>query len=174
MRTPRNICARIGALGLVVGVLAGCGADGTPARRARGASGPTAGVVAPGAAEDPNLNAAVSLSSAANLFGLKFKLAEAPVVGKPGAVDLVLVPTGNVAFDHVHISLRPGEGLRLLTDSSLESNETAAGEAVSYGVQYMPEAAGVLTLGVTLVVDAENNSLSRTYTIPLIARPAKG
>lgn len=174
MRTPRNLCARNGALALVVLVLAGCGSDHASTRRARGGAGPGAGVVTPGAAQDPDLNAAVSLSPAANLFGLKFKLVTAPVVGKAGTVDLVLVPTGNVAFEHVHVSLRAGEGLRLLSDGSMDSSDTPAGEPVSYEVQYMPDAAGVLTLGVTLVVDAENNSLSRTYTIPLIAQPAKG
>jgi hypothetical protein len=174
MRTPRNIQAVVGTLALAALALAGCGSDGASSHRSRGGTKPSAVVVAPGAADDPGLNAAVSLSPAANLFGLKFKLAAAPVVGKAGTVDLVLVPTGNVAFEHVHMSLRPGEGLRLLSDSSMESAETAAGEALRYEIQYMPEAAGVLTLGVTLVVDAENNSLSRTYTIPLIAQPAKG
>ncbi|MFO1402481.1 MAG: hypothetical protein U1F06_08705 [Steroidobacteraceae bacterium] len=174
MRTSRNVAAQAATLGIAVLLLAGCGADHASARRARGGANPGAGVAAPGAAEDPDLNTAVSLSPSATLFGLKFKLAAAPTVGKPGVVYLVLVPTGNVAFDRVHMSLRPGEGLRLLSDSSLDSADTTAGEPVRYEIQVMPDAAGVLTLGVTLVVDAENNSLSRTYTIPLIAAAAKG
>lgn len=159
-------------VGLAAVLLAGCGSDRAQSRRSRAGANPAAGVASPGAAEDADLNAAVSLSPAATLFGLKFKLASGPVVGKPAIVDLVVIPTGNVAFERVHISLRPGEGLRLLSDSSLDSAESAAGEALRYEIQFMPDAAGVLTLGVTLVVDAENNSLTRTYTIPLIAVPA--
>lgn len=174
MPTLRNCLTFAAAGSIALLLLAGCGADRRSAHRARGAASPGAGVAAPGAAEDPDLNAAVSLAPAGTLFGLKYKLAAAPTVGKPGTVVLVLVPAGNVAFDRVHMNLRPGEGLRLLSDSSLESTDTAAGDPLRYEIQYRPDVAGVLTLGVTLVVDAENNSLSRTYTVPLIALPATG
>ncbi|MCC7464260.1 MAG: hypothetical protein IT480_17590 [Gammaproteobacteria bacterium] len=177
MRIPWKMGLTCSALGLVVLLAAACGSDHSAARRARSGSSGGAGagsVAAPGVAEDRDLNAAVSLSPKATLFDLKFRLTGAPVVGRSGSVELVVAPVGNVAFDSVHLSLRPGEGLRLLSDSGLDSGATAAGEALRYQIQYLPDAAGVLTLGVTLVVDAENNSLSRTYTIPLIAVPASG
>jgi hypothetical protein len=167
---------KIGVLSCVVGLalaLVACDSDRTHARRAR-TGAPAAGVASPGAAEDPDLSSAVSLSPTSTLFALKFKLATGPVVGQPSRVDLVVIPTGNVAFDRVHVSLRPGDGLRLLSDESLDSTNLAAGEPIRYEVTVMPDAAGVLTLGVTLVVDAESNSLTRTYTIPLIAVPAAG
>jgi hypothetical protein len=174
MHVRGNIWAVSAATGLAALMLAGCGSDRVQGRRAHAGAGPSAGVPSPGAADDPELNAAVSLSPSSTLFGLKFKLDSAPVVGQPGSVDLVVVPTSGVAFDRVHVSLRPGDGLRLLSDSSLDSAETEAGEPLRYQVQFMPDSAGVLTLGVTLVVDAENTSLSRTYTIPLIAAAAAG
>jgi hypothetical protein len=175
MRTPKKVWLVSAALGLAVVVIAACGSDpGPAARRARNAGGSAGGVAAPGTAQDPDLNAAVSLSPKATLFDLKFKLTRAPVVGRPGTVDLVVVPAGSVAFESVHLNLRASEGLRLLSDASLDSGETAVGEALRYEIQFMPDAAGVLTLGVTLVVDAESSSLSRTYTIPLIAAPAPG
>jgi hypothetical protein len=174
MRTPKKLWQVSAALGLALILIAACGSDSGSARRARNPGGSAGGVGAAGSVQDPDLNAAVSLSSKATLFDLKFKLASAPVVGRPGRVELIVAPTGSVAFESVHVNLRPGEGLRLLSDGSLDSGETAAGEALRYEIQFMPDAAGVLTLGVTLVVDAENSSLSRTYTIPLIAAPAPG
>lgn len=152
--------------------LAACNSDHGQARRAR--TGGPAGVASPGAAEDPDLSSAVSLSPASTLFALKFKLAAGPVVGQPCKVDLVVIPTSNVALDRVHVSLRPGDGLRLLSDESLDTSELAEGEPIRYEVTVMPDVAGVLTLGATLVVDTESSSLSRTYTIPLIAVPAAG
>lgn len=161
-------------IGLAVLALAACGPDRSQSRRARAGGGTGAGVVSPGAADDADLNAAVSLSPASTLFGLKFKLASSPVVGKPAMLDLVVIPTGSVAFDRVHLSLRPGDGLRLVSDNSLDTTDTTAGEPIRYQVTLVPDAAGVLTLSVTLVVDAESSSLTRTYTIPLIAVPAAG
>ena len=87
-------------------------------------------MVSPGAADDADLNAAVSLSPASTLFGLKFKLASSPEWGKPATLDLVVIPTGSVAFDRVHLSLRPGDGLRLLSDNSMDTTEPTAGEPI--------------------------------------------
>jgi hypothetical protein len=159
-------------IGFAVLALAACGPDRSQSRRAGGGTG--AGVASPGAADDADLNAAVSLSPASTLFGLKFKLASSPVVGKPAMLDLVVIPTGSVVFDRVHLSLRPGDGLRLVSDNSLDTTDTTAGEPIRYQITLVPDAAGVLTLSVTLVVDAESSSLTRTYTIPLIAVPAAG
>jgi len=161
-------------VGLAALALVACDADRGQKRRAAGGASAGAGVASPGAAEDADLNSAVSLSPAATLFGLKFKLASGPVVGQPSKVDLVVVPTSSVVFDRVHLSLRPGDGLRLLSDNSLDTTELAAGQPIRYEVTVVPDAAGVLTLSVTLVVDAESSSLTRTYTIPLIAVPAAG
>jgi hypothetical protein len=152
--------------------LTACDSDRAQSRRARASGNAGAGVASPGAAEDADLNAAVSLSPAATLFGLKFKLGSGPVVGQPSTVDLVVIPTGNVVFDRVHVSLHPGDGLRLLSDNSLNTTDVAAGEPIRYEVTLVPDVAGVLTLSVTLVVDAESSSLTRTYTIPVIAVPA--
>jgi len=159
MPTPSQFRAVSAALGLALLLLAGGGPDGAQPRRARSGADRATGVTAASVAEDPDLSTAVSVSTGATLFGLKFKLAGAPLVGKPGSVDLLVVPAGNVSFDHVHMSLRAGEGLRLLSDSTLESDDTVAGEALRYEIRYLPEAARVLTLSVTLVVDAENSSM---------------
>jgi hypothetical protein len=174
MNSVRKTWVVSSVVGLAALMLAACGSDHVQSGRVSTGVKPGAGVASPGAGEDADLNVAVSLSPAATLFGLKFKLTSAPVVGQPGTVTLVVIPTGNIALERVHVSLRPGEGLRLLSDSSLDSAEVAAGEPIRYEVQVMPDAAGVLTLGVTLVVDAESSSLTRTYTIPLIAISATG
>jgi len=159
------------ALGLV---LAGCGESRQQVSRAPGAGGSavSAGRPAPAAADDAELNSAVSLAPSSTLFNLKFKLASAPEVGRPAQVVLVVLPAGNVNFDRVHITLRPGDGLRLLSDSALDTTEFVAGQPIRYEVTVQPDAPGVLTLSVTLGVDAESNSLTRTYTIPLVAVPA--
>jgi hypothetical protein len=174
MQASRKTWVLSCVIGLAVLTLVACGPDRSQSRRAHAGSGAGAGVASPGAADDADLNAAVSLSPAPTLFGLKFKLATGPVVGQPATVDLVVIPTGSVAFDRVHLSLRPGDGLRLLSDNSLDTTDTTAGEPIRYEVTLVPDAAGVLTLSVTLVVDAESSSLTRTYTIPLIAVPAAG
>jgi len=174
MEAFRKTWVRSSAIGLVALALVACDSDRAQTRRARTGASAGAGVASPGAAEDADLNAAVSLSPASTLFGLKFKLPSAPVVGQPTTVDLVVIPTGSVVFDRVHLSLRPGDGLRLMSDSSLDTTDAPAGQPIRYEVTLVPDVAGVLTLAVTLVVDAESSSLTRTYTIPLIAAPAPG
>lgn len=154
-------------------MLVACG-SGEPAARVQSTRLDGAGVAAPGAEADADLSAAVGASSSATLFALKFKLEAAPVVGRAATVSLVVIPVGNAGFDRVFMNLRPGDGLRLLSDTSTDTTGTTPGEPIRYDIRVEPATAGVLTLGVTLVVDAESQSLTRTYTIPLIAVPAAG
>lgn len=163
----------LGALAAML-MLVACGSGESAKARVQPAKSAGAGVAAPDAAADTDLSAAVGASSSATLFALKFKLEAVPVVGQAGTVSLVVLPVGNAGFDRVFMNLRPGDGLRLLSDTSLDTTGTPPGEPIRYDIRVEPVTAGVLTLGVTLVVDAEAQSLTRTYTVPLIAVPAAG
>jgi hypothetical protein len=118
---------------------------------------------------DADMVAAVSQSGADTTIGVKFRLATRPVVGTPLQIVLALVPGADAGITHIHGSLQPGEGLQLQSQRTFDITSPQDGVTLTQEVTVLPQQDGVLSLSATLLIDFDNGSLARTYSIPLIA-----
>jgi hypothetical protein len=119
--------------------------------------------------EEVDMVAAVSQSGADTTIGVKFRLAARPVVGTPVQIVLSLVPGTDAGITHIHGSLQPGEGLVLQSQRTFDITAPQDGVALTQDVTVLPQQDGVLSLSAILLIDFDNGSLARTYSIPIIA-----
>ncbi|MGA2023656.1 MAG: hypothetical protein ABSH23_02730 [Steroidobacteraceae bacterium] len=122
-----------------------------------------------GSPEDADMVAAVSMTGSDATIGMKFRLDARPVVGTPLQIELALVPSANSGITHIHGSLQAGEGLQLQSQRTFDINSPQDGVTLRQEVTVVPQQDGVLSLSATLLIDFDNGSLARTYSIPLIA-----
>jgi len=122
-----------------------------------------------GSPEDADMVAAVSMTGSDATIGMKFRLDGRPVVGTPLQIVLALVPSANAGITHIHGSLQAGEGLQLQSQRTFDINSPQDGVTLKQEVTVVPQQDGVLSLSATLLIDFDNGSLARTYSIPLIA-----
>ena len=120
-------------------------------------------------AEADELVAAVSSADTATPVSLRFKLAEQPRVGQSLRLQLALAQAPGVEIDTMHVSFQPREGLDVQSARSVEFVGPAVGATQQMQVTVLPGQAGVLGLGVTVLVDSSSSSIARSFMIPLIA-----
>ena len=99
----------------------------------------------------------------------RFKLAEQPRVGQSLRLQLALAQAPGVEIDTMHVSFQPREGLDVQSARSVEFVGPAVGATQQMQVTVLPGQAGVLGLGVTVLVDSSSSSIARSFMIPLIA-----
>jgi hypothetical protein len=164
---------------VAAGLLAGCGHSADSARAAHEAreqahngAERAADAQAAATAEDADMVAAVSGVATVTPVGLKFKLREPPRVGQPLRLELALAQEPGLDIDSILVSLQPGDGLGLESDHSIEIRTPQAGATQRLVVTLRPQQPGLLSLGATVLVDAGSTSLTRNFSIPLIAVPA--
>jgi hypothetical protein len=92
-------------------------------------------------------------------------------VGQPLRLELVLAQEPGIDISHLLVSLQPGDGLVLESDRSIEFEAPLPGAAHRMTVSLRAQQPGLLNLSATVLVDAENTSLTRSFAIPLIAEP---
>ena len=120
---------------------------------------------------EADLVSAVSAAGAAAPVGLKFKLAAPPRVGQPLRIDLVLNQQAGLEIDSLLVSLQPGDGLSIESDHSFEIQAPPAGATQRLTVTVRPQQQGLLSLGATVLISTADASMTRTFSIPLIAAP---
>lgn len=125
----------------------------------------------PAAAEEAELVSAVTPGGSMSPVSLKFRIPEAPRVGQPLRLELVLAQEPGLDITHVLVSLQPGDGLTLESDRSMEFEVPPPGATHRIVVNLRPQQQGVLSLNATVLVDAGTTSLTRSFSIPLIAEP---
>ena len=103
--------------------------------------------------------------------GLKFRVPEPPRVGQLLHLELVLAQEPRLDISHMLVSLQAGDGLLLESDRSIEFEAPAAGATQRMVVNVRAQQEGLLGLNATVLVDAGNSSLTRSFSIPLIAAP---
>jgi hypothetical protein len=118
---------------------------------------------------DPDMVAAVSSAHSNTPISMRFALSARPVIGTPLIVRVALVTATDVSISHIRASFQPGDGLQLQTDRNLDISDPGAGAVIEQELSVVPQQAGVLSLGATVVVDTDGSSLARSYSIPLIA-----
>jgi len=171
LRTPR--WAVVLAAAAVAG---GCGRGGETARaqhaaheRAQAGAGRAVSAAAAARAAEADLVSAVSAGNAPGPVSLRFRIQEPPRVGQPLRLELVLAQQPGLEITNMLLSLQPGEGLALESDRSFEFQAPATGATQRMLVTLRADQAGLLNLGATVLVNAGNDSVARSFSIPLIA-----
>lgn len=155
-----------------LGLLAGCGSssgsghDSTTAGKTK----KSATHVSSDPAERPTADmvAGVSASKAGPPVSLKFELREQPHAGQILDVDIAILPSAP-AINRIYGKFLGGEGLDLVEGGELPSiDKPAAGSIIRHVLRVRPKQDGIFTVSATVSVDLADDSISRTYSIPLI------
>ncbi len=177
------IPTRVAGMALLVLTLMGCArsADEVRAERIardqRSAEQPTDAARAAAdvvAASDADMVSAVTAANTTKPISLKFRIGNRPEVGKPLKLELAVLPDSPSRIVRVHLIFQPSEGLAVVGAHEMDIDEVAAQSRVQREMTLQPLQAGVLSLTATAVVDTDAESITRSYTIPLIALPAGG
>jgi hypothetical protein len=160
-------------------LVSGCGGGADAARSqheaqsaARAGAARLAGDAAAASAADADMVSAVSQVSSTTPVSLRFRLSEPPQVGQALHLDLALLQAPGLDIDSLLISLQPSDGLQIESERSVEVHAPAVGATQRIVVTLRPQAAGLLSLGATVLVNSGGGSLSRNFSIPLIAAQA--
>jgi len=167
MRT--SLVSRI-VLVSIFALAVGCGHGADPAP---GASGQAARLnsARAGTRGDADLVSAVSAAGATTPVGLKFGLAAPPRVGQALRIDLVLAQQSGLDIDSLLLSLQPGDGLAIESERSFEFQSPPPGATQRMAVTVRAQQPGLLSLGATVLVATASGSVTRSFSIPLIAAP---
>lgn len=129
----------------------------------------------PGNGIDPDMVSAVSLTGAPGTpVSMKFRLSARPQVTSPLQVTVLVIPSPDVQISGLHLSFQADDGLQLQSDRSFDLTQTTPGLPVQQEITVVPQQTGVLSLSATVLIDTDSQSISRTYSIPLIASDGHG
>jgi hypothetical protein len=167
MHTLRHDFWAVAALAALLAGLSGCGkaehaGAGAPSRPATRKP--------PDAAELAlaNIVSAVGSGKASGDIELKFDLRGRPVAGEPVDIDLAVIPTQDL--DRLYAMFQPGEGLELTKGGKLEEiSHPPVGVAISHTLTIVPQRDGVFYVSAVVLADSATESVTRSYSIPLIA-----
>lgn len=111
---------------------------------------------------------AVSASKGGPPVALKFALHQRPMVGEPVDVEVAVIPT--TQLERLFVSFHASTGLTLVKGGESPKYENpVAGEPLQHVVTVMANNDGIFYITAAVVADAENSSLTRTFSIPVIA-----
>jgi hypothetical protein len=149
---------------VVLASLAGC--EGEEAKQA---SADTAAPSRPRQA-DPTAEMVTAVSGATERapVELKFHLADRPELGKPFDVEIAVVPVGDI--DRVAASFHVGPGLELRNGEQMAAIQNPEPNTpINHKITLVPQQDGIFFVSATVHVDAPTESLTRTFTFPIIA-----
>jgi len=166
---------RISRASLIVAVLlvfglAGCGSSADTAAKAdaKNKKSHIHAAVDPSARPLSDMVTGVSQAKGGPPVGLKFELRELPQAGQPLDVDIAVVPDAP-QIDRIYAKFQGGPGLDVLEGAELAPAEKpVAGTALRHVVRVLPKQDGIFTVSATVSVEFANDSITRTYSIPVI------
>jgi len=152
-------------LGVMIVVLAGCGADPEPE------ASPTvmrAAQAAKAAAADPvtRMARAVGGGKPGASVDVKYEFLAKPEVGKPVEVDLALIPNAGVSA--VDIEISGMDGISLTGTLTQTFTDAKAGEPYKHRFSLLPERNGVFYLTVVATTHIGAATMGRTFSIPFV------
>jgi hypothetical protein len=166
-RRNRSSNIRILVIAALSGVLGACGHSGSGGgSKAVAARTQTA---VPSTPDDVDMVAAVSNSGNGKPISVKFRVTDKPLVGQSTPINVAITTDADSDIDRIEIALKPGDGLQLKSDAVVDIREPPRAVPQIIEIDVQPTQAGVLTLEAIATVDSASTSLTRTYTIPLIA-----
>jgi hypothetical protein len=166
---------RISRAGCVVAVavallgLYGCGSSSGTADSAHSKQHSVAQRVTDPANRPPqDMVAAVSAGKGGPPVGLKFELRSIPQAGEPVDLDLVVLPDAP-AIERIDGRFDGNENLTLVDGGDLAAIEKPAqGSVIRHVVRLLPKQDGIFTVTAAVTVTLPNDSITRTFTIPVI------
>jgi hypothetical protein len=154
---------------LVLG-LAGCGSGSDSAAKvdAKNRKSHTHVAIDPSTRSLSDMVAGVTPAKAGPPVQLKFELRESPQAGQMLDVDIAVVPDAP-QIDRIYAKFQGSPGLDLVEGAELASvDKPAAGAVVRHVVRVLPKQDGIFTVSATVSVELANDSITRSYSIPVI------
>ena len=159
------------AMMVALGLLAGCGSSsgsGTDPATSKSKKTHTQVATDSGERATADMVAGVSPSKAGTPVALKFELRELPQPGQLLDVDIAILP-GAPAINRIYGKFQGAEGLDLVEGGELPSiDKPTMGSIIRHVVRVLPKQDGIFTVSATISVDVADDSISRTYSIPVI------
>jgi hypothetical protein len=170
MTTSTRISRAGWAVALMVAFgLAGCGSSSDSASQAdvKNKKAHSHVAIDPSKRSPEDMVAGVTSAKSGPPVELRFDLRGAPQAGQPLDVDIALIP--DVATNRVFAKFQAGQGLELVEGGELAAvDKPAAGTPIRHVVRVLPKEDGIYTVSATVTVDLPDDSLTRTYSIPVI------
>jgi hypothetical protein len=152
---------------LLAGLAAGCDSTGDAPQGEASAASPKP-VVSETARLSKTMVRAVHSGPGEPPIDLRFELMQRPEVGKPVDISLALIPT--VALERVYARFQVSDGLELVKGSHTEQiGRPVADQPIAHTVTVVPRRDGIFTVMAVVLTDSTTESVSRNFTIPLIA-----
>lgn len=99
---------------------------------------------------------------------LKFSLAERPQVGQPVEIDIAVLPVS--PLDRVAAHFQAGDGLVLRSGDEMNAvDRPETGVPLPHRITIVPERDGIFFVSAVVLADSPQQSISRTFSIPIIA-----
>jgi hypothetical protein len=171
MKTSTRI-SRVGGAVAVAGVLlslCACGSSSGNADAAHSKQTSTAKRVTDPSTRPPeDMVAAVSVGKGGPPVGLKFELRSTPQPGQAVDLDLVVLPDA-ASIDRIDGRFDGSENLALVEGGDLGTVEKPAqGSVIRHVVRLLPKQDGIFTVTAAVTVTLANDSITRTFTIPVV------
>ena len=111
---------------------------------------------------------AVSAGKGGPPVALKFELRDPPQVGQALEVDLAILPNA-AAINRIYAQFTSGDGIDLVDGGSMTAvDKPAQGQVIRHLVRVLPKKDGIYTVNAAVTVDLADDSVTRTFTIPVI------
>lgn len=168
--TSTRISRAVWAVALMVAFgVAGCGSSSESASKAEAKNKKVhTRAVDPSSRATGDMIEGVTLAKGGSVIELKYELREAPQAGQPLDVDIAVVP-GATPINRIYAKFQGGQGLDLVEGGELAGVEKpVSGTPIRHVVRVLPKADGIYTVSATVAVDMPNDSITRTYSIPVI------
>ena len=112
--------------------------------------------------------AAVSVGKGGPPVGLRFELRSRPEAGQPVDLDLVVLPDAP-DIERINGGFDGDENLALVEGGNLDSVEKPAqGSVIRHVLRLLPKQDGIFTVTAAVTVTLPNDSITRTFTIPVV------
>jgi hypothetical protein len=125
-------------------------------------------VIDPEARPPNDMVAAVSPGKGGPPVGLKFELRTSPRAGQPLDIDVAVLPDAP-AISRLFAKFEGGEGLDLVEGGELAAVEKPAkGSVIRHVLRIVPKRDGIFVVHASVSLDVADDSIVRTFTIPVI------
>lgn len=112
--------------------------------------------------------AAVSAGKGGPPVELKYELRGAPKAGEALTVDIAVLPD-SPAIGRLYAHFQGGNGIELIDGGEIAAiDKPQQGSVIRHVIQVEPKQDGIFTLSASVSVELADDSVTRTFTIPII------